>query len=1132
MDCPTCGHPNSSGARFCGSCAAPLTGTLPCPSCGASNPAGQRFCNACGQALTAAAGEAAPAIGRPPAPPDRRSHVPEHIAEKIRAGRGALEGERKQVTVMFADVMGSMELAERSDPEEWRRIMERFFAILCEGVHRFEGTVDKFTGDGIMALFGAPIAHEDHARRACYAALHLQEELASYAAELRREQGLNFSVRMGLNSGEVVVGAIGEDLGMEYTAIGHTVGLAQRMEQLAEPGKAYLTEHAATLVEGYLALTDLGEFQVKGASRPLRVHELTGVGAARGRLDISRGRGFSRFVGREEELRMLEGALEQALDGQGQMIGIVGEAGVGKSRLCHEFAERYRAKGTPVYHIAGQAHTKSVPLLPVLELMRAYFDITDLDSDQTARERIAGKLLLLDESFGDDLPLIFDFLAVPDPERPVPRMDPEARQRQVLGLIKRLTRAQSAREPGLNLFEDLHWLDSASEAFLATHVEASQGTRSLTIVNFRPEYRAPWMSKSYYRQIALVPLGPEAIEEMLGDLLGSDASLGGLPELIRERTGGNPFFIEEVVQSLLEAANLEGERGAYRLARPVEDAAVPASVEAVLSARIDRVAQREKTVLQAAAVIGKEFPEPVLSRVVEPDPSELEDALRELVGGEFVYEQELYPEAIYAFKHPLTQEVAYGSQLGDRRAAVHAAVARAIAEQYPERLDELAALLAQHWEAAGEALEAARWHARAAAWTGTNDPTQSLRHWQKVRELADFRPESEETIALGLAARIFSLQYGWRLGVTHEDAEAVFTEAERMAAKTGDIRSRAILLSVYSGIRAVNDGDVRASAELGRQAVALAEESGDPALYMTTAGSIYALFQIGEYGEGVAILDRAIELADGDVTVGAGIGVGCPYAFCHIFKGGLLVYMGKLEEGRDLIERGMKLAREQGDTETVGWGHMWSTWHAYWSGEPELAMAHAQQALEIAERIGDSFSRAWAWYFLGLGEQMRGEWRQAIEALERSLAIARERRTSVEGDAFRLGLLGESHLGLGEVERARGLIEQGLEIVQERGQRVGEAFASLALARVLLGPGDPAARGEIEDALARALELARQTETKSLEPLVHVELAELERQSGDEEGRERELREAHRLFTQIGASGHAERLELELPTVS
>jgi class 3 adenylate cyclase len=1130
MDCPNCGHPNPSDARFCGSCATPLTGAVPCPDCGAANPAGQRFCNACGEELSTTAGDGNAAVGALPAPPDLPARVPAHLAEKIRAERGALEGERKQVTVMFADVMGSMELAERSDPEEWRRIMEGFFAILCQGVHRFEGTVDKFTGDGIMALFGAPIAHEDHAQRACYAALHLHEELAYYAAELRREQGLSFSVRMGINSGEVVVGAIGDDLGMEYTAIGHTVGLAQRMEQLAEPGKAYLTEHSALLVQGYLALTDLGKFQVKGASRPLSVHELTGVGAARGRLDVSRARGFSRFVGREDELGVLTGALEQALEGQGQVIGIVGEAGVGKSRLCHEFAQRYRAKGMPVYHVAGQAHAKSVPLMPVLELMRTYFDITDLDSDQTARERIAGKLLLLDESFGDDLPLMFDFLAVPDPEKPAQRMDPEARQRQVLGLIKRLTRAQSAREPGLNMYEDLHWLDPASEAFLATQVEASQGTRSLTIVNFRPEYQAPWMSKSYYRQIALVPLGPEAIEEMLRDLLGSDPSLDGLPELVRERTGGNPFFIEEVVQSLVEAGNLEGERGAYRLAHPVEHAAVPASVEAVLSARIDRVTQRDKAVLQAAAVIGKEFPEPVLTRVVEPDRSELEDALRELVGGEFVYEQELYPEALYAFKHPLTQEVAYGSQLGERRAAVHGAVARAIAEQYPERLDERAALLAQHWEAAGQKLEAARWHARAAAWAGTSDPSQSLTHWRKVRELADSLAESAETTALGVTARGFLLQYGWRLGISGEEAEALFSEAERMASKAGDIRSRALLLSGYGQIKGVSDGDLPEAAELARQATSLAEESGDPALLMVTvATSAYSLFCIGENREALAVLDRAIELADGDPTVGAGITVGCPYAFCHAFKGGVLAGLGELEEGRHLIEQGMKLAREQGDIETVGWGHSFYAWLAYSLGEPEAVHGHAQQFLEIAERIGDSFSRSWAWLWLGQAEQMRGEWRQAIAALERSLAISRERRSAVEGDALRLAMLSESYLGFGDAERARALAEEALAIAQTPNHVIQ---GNLALARVLLDSAGPDARAEIEAALARALDVVRESGSKAYEPLVHVELAELADQSGDEEGRERELREAHRIFTEIGATGHAQRLAGELATAA
>jgi class 3 adenylate cyclase/tetratricopeptide (TPR) repeat protein len=1119
--CPACGHANAPGSRFCGGCGTPLGDqTVSCVSCGATNPAGQRFCNACGDRLRSVEG-ADVARPAPPAPP-------EHLAAKIRAGRGTLEGERKQVTVLFADVVGSMDLAERTDPEAWRRIMERFLAILCDGIHRFEGTVDKFTGDGIMALFGAPLAHEDHAQRACYAALHLQAELASHAAELRRTEGLNLSVRVGINSGEVVVGAIGEDLGMEYTALGHTVGLAQRMESLAEPGKVYLTRYTASLVEGYFALRDLGEFQVKGVSHPLRVHELTGVGAARGRLDVSRARGFSRFVGRDEELAALESAMAQAADGKAQVIGIVGEAGVGKSRLCHEFAQRCRGRGTPVYHVAGQAHARSVPFLPVLELMRAYFDVTDQDSDQTARERIAGKLLLLDESFADDLPLIFDFLAVPDPERPAPRMDPDARQRQLLGLTKRLIRAQSAREPGVNLFEDLHWVDPGSQAFLANHIEAIQGTRSLTVVNFRPEYHASWMSKSYYRQIALVPLGPEAIEEMLGDLLGSDPSLDGLPELVRERTGGNPFFIEEVVQSLVEAGSLEGERGAYRLARPVEDATVPASVQAVLSARIDRLAEREKAVLQAAAVVGKEFPEPVLGRVVELQRTELEEALRSLVAGEFVYEQELYPEAVYAFKHPLTQEVTYGSQLGDRRALVHAGVARAIAEQYPERLDEQAALLAQHWEAAGEALEAARWNARAGAWAGTNDPRQSLRHWRRVRELADSLPESPETMALGLSARIFSLTYGWRLGISVEEAKALFTEAERLAARTQDIRSRALLLSMYGAIKGLSEGDLLEFARLGREAIALAEESGDPALYLALSPSSYPLYSIGEFGEAVRILDRAIELANGDPTVGAGIGFGCPYAYCMGFKGGALVNLGRLEEARNLIEGGMKIAGEQGDVESVGWCHMWHAWLDYARGDSTATLAHAQKALEIAERIGDSFSRAWAWLWVGFAQRLGGDWQRAIEATERSLRTARERRVAIEGDPFRLAVLAESYLGLGQAQRARDLAEEGLMIARERGQPSFEGLAALALARVLLSSSGGAGGKEIEDVLSSALERLTATGQRGLEPMVHVELAELARQRGDEEQWERELREAHRLFTEIGATAHTERIADQL----
>jgi class 3 adenylate cyclase len=480
-----------------------------------------------------------PPIGTPPPEREPRAYTPKHLAEKILTSRSALEGERKQVTVLFTDVKGSMDLAEQLDPEEWHKIMDRFFAILSEGVHRFEGTINQFTGDGIMALFGAPIAHEDHAQRACYAALALQADLRRYANELRLEKGLNFSVRMGLNSGDVVVGRIGDNLQMDYTALGHTASLAARMEQIAESGKTYVSEHTASLAEGLVTFQDLGRLAVKGTKEPIRVYELQGLGKLRTKLEVSRARGFSRFVGRTDEMAALEAALARAIEGTGQIVGVVAHPGLGKSRLCFEFAERCRARGIAVYEAHGVSHGKTIPLLPVLEFFRGYFGITEQDAARTARDKIAGRMVLLDETLAKGLPIMFDFLGVPDPERPTPPLDPEARQRQFFDVIRRLARARSVREPAVLLSEDLHWFDRASEEFIENLVvEFAPGNRTLVLLNFRPEYHAAWMQRSHYQQLPLLPLGPEAIAELLHDLLGTDASVASLGSRIRERTAG------------------------------------------------------------------------------------------------------------------------------------------------------------------------------------------------------------------------------------------------------------------------------------------------------------------------------------------------------------------------------------------------------------------------------------------------------------------------------------------------------------------------------------------------------------------------------------------------------------------
>jgi len=628
-----------------------------------------------------------------------------------------------------------MELAEQVDPEEWHRILDRFFQILADGVHRFEGTVNQYTGDGIMALFGAPIAHEDHAQRACWAALHLRDELRRHANELRMERGLSLATRLGLNSGEVVVGKIGDDLRMDYTAQGQTVGLAARMEQLAEPGTAYVTEHTAALVSGYFELEDLGRSKIEGSAEPLRIFALRGVGALRTRLEVSRARGFSKFVGRGGEMATLESALAQAGEGRGQVVGVVGEAGVGKSRLCLEFVEGCRAKGIAVYKAHCPAHGKAVSFLPLLELLRAYFGITERDSAAEARRKIAGTVVLLDEGLRELLPLVFDFVGVPDSEHPVSRMEPEVRQQRLFAFVRQLFEARGTGPPSITLVDDLQWIDAGSDAFLAQVAEVVNGSRTLLLLNFRPEYQAPWMRKSYYQQLPLAPLAAQAMGELLADLMGRDASLSELAERVAERTRGNPFFAEELVQSLVEAECLEGSRGAYRLTQPIGELELPATVQAVLSARIDRLGEREKRLLQTAAVIGKELSEAVLHRVAELPEADVQAALASLTEAEFLYPKTLFPEQEYAFRHPLTHEVAYGSQLGEHRQRVHASVARALEEVHAESPDEHAALVAHHWESAGKALEAARWHRRAADWAGMRNLEEAVRHWRRCREL-------------------------------------------------------------------------------------------------------------------------------------------------------------------------------------------------------------------------------------------------------------------------------------------------------------------------------------------------------------------------------------------------------------
>lgn len=686
MKCPRCGHDNGATTKFCGECGARLVAV--CAGCGAANAPTQKFCGACGTRLLAAPTE--PRLASPEA------YTPTHLAERIVHSAAALRGERKHVTVLFGDLKGSMELLADRDPEEARKLLDPVLERMMEAVHRYEGTVNQVMGDGIMALFGAPIAHEDHAVRACYAALRMQDTVARYAEDLRRRHGIDVQIRVGLNSGDVVVRSIGSDLHMDYTAVGQTTHLAARMEQLARPGTTLMTDATLRDAEGYVQVKDMGPTPIKGLAEPVPVYEVVSAGSARTRLQAAAARGLTRFVGRDTEIERLRQALDHASHGRGQIVAVVGEPGVGKSRLFHEFMHSHRTQGWLVLESSSVSYGKATAFMPLIDLLKAYFKISERDETRTVRAKVTGNVLTLDETLKDSIvPVLWLLDALPE-EDPFHRLDASRRRAGTIDAVKRILGRESRSQPLLLVFEDLHWIDPETQALLDVLVESVPTSHILLAVNYRPEYHHSWGSKTYYQQLRIDSLPPETAAAMLAPLLGDDPGLAPLRRLLIERTEGNPLFLEESVRSLVEMQVLVGERGDYRLGKDPVGIQVPSTVQAIIAARIDRLPSEDKQLVQAASVIGKDLPWTLLLEICDLVEDDLRRGLARLQAAEFIYELKLFPDLEYTFKHALTHEVAYGSLLQDRRRAIHARIIDAIERVHADRLAEHSNILAHH----------------------------------------------------------------------------------------------------------------------------------------------------------------------------------------------------------------------------------------------------------------------------------------------------------------------------------------------------------------------------------------------------------------------------------------------------
>ena len=1104
MQCPRCRHENPPGVKFCGECGARLE--LLCPSCRAANPPTNKFCHQCGGDLTGVA--TATKFVSP------QAYTPKHLAEKILISRSALEGERKQVTVLFADMKGSMELLADRDPEEARKILDPVLEHMMEAVHRYEGTVNQVMGDGVMALFGAPLAHEDHAVRAGYAALRMQESVKRYAEQVQRSEGIPIQIRVGLNSGEVVVRSIGSDLKMDYTAVGQTTHLASRMEQLAMPGTVMMTGDSLRLSEGYVQVRSLGPVTIKGIGEPLEVYEITGAGPARSRLQAAAARGLTRFVGRNDELETVRQALDKARAGHGQVVALVGEPGVGKSRLFWEFTHSRRTVDWLILESGSVSYGKATAYLPVIDLLKAYFRIEDRDDVRMIREKVIGKLFTLDESLKSTLPVFLTLLDVPVDDTTWQGLDPPQRRQRTLEAVKRLLLRESQVQPLLLVFEDLHWIDSETQSFLDSLIESLPTARLLLLVNYRPEYQHGWGSKTVYTQLRIDPLPLESAGELLQALLGDDVKLQALKRLLIQRTEGNPFFLEESVRTLVETKALVGERGNYRLAGPIEGTKMPATVQAVLAARIDRLPPEEKRLLQSAAIIGKDVPFPLLQAIADQPEEELHVGLTRLQAAEFLYETSLFPDPEYTFKHALTHEVAYGSVLQERRRVLHSRIMEAIETHYSDRLAEQIELLAHHafrgevWEKAVTYLhQAGRKAAARSAYK------EAAAYFEQAMNSLNHLPESRETLEQAIDIRI---DCGPALiamkGTATPEVGQTYIQARELCRRLGEPPQ---LFPVLWGLTRFHDarGELQKARELGQQLLSLAQSAQDPALLLEAHHTLWAnLYHIGELSSVLTHTERGVELYNPEQHRQ------------HAFLYG----------GHDPGVCGLRHAAMT----------LWLL------GYPDQALRKSQDALALAQKLSHPYSLAFALYYSAWLHQHRGE-RQAVqERIEATVMLATQQgfaRWVSQGAVLQgwvLAQQGKAEEGIlrmrqsatltarGVRERSHyaalvaeacgkeGQTEEGLRVVSEElstVQQAGEGYYEAELLRIegelLLRQAAPAEQ-DAETCFQRALEAARGQSAKSLELRAAMSLSRLWHRQGKKEEARKLLAEIYNWFAE------------------
>jgi class 3 adenylate cyclase/predicted ATPase len=1108
MKCPKCQAENSEQNQFCRKCGTKLS--ITCPNCSADVLLADKFCGKCGQDIGKFIEAPEIDFNQP------QSYTPKFLANKILITRSSIEGERKLVTVLFADVANFTAIAEKLDPEEVHQIMDECFKILMDEIHQYEGTINQFTGDGVMALFGAPVAHEDHAQRACYAALSIQKAIEEYSEKVKNDRGVDFKMRLGLNSGPVIVGSIGDDLRMDYTAVGDTTNLASRMESMAMPGNILVARETFKLARDFFEFESLGKVELKGKEKSIEAYKLLKAGEVETRIEASVAKGLTRFVGRKKSMNALREALAEAKAGSGQVVGVVGEAGVGKSRILLEFKNllpqnEYAYFEGRCLHFGG-----SMSYLPFLDILRSYFDVKEGDQEFIIKKKMADKIAELDEKLENALPPFMELLSLKVEDEDFIKLEPQQKRERTFEAIRNLFIRVSQQRHLVLAVEDMHWIDNTSQEFLNYLIGSLASTPILLVLLYRPEYTHQWGSKTYYRKIGLNQLTTQSSAELVQAILVEGEISPEIRELILNRTSGNPLYMEELTHSLLENGSIKKKDRQFVLSAKASDIQIPDTIQGIIAARMDRLEDNLKRTMQVASVIGRDFAFRILQTITGLR-EELKAYLLNLQELEFIYEKSLFPELEYIFKHALTQEVVYNSLLLKRRKEIHEKIGEAIEQIFAERLEEFYEMLAYHF-VQGEVWDKAITYLRQAGGRAMTKSAyvEAMAHLRKGLELLQTLPETAERAELELALQ-FDLAASLIVskGGTAPEVEKAYVRALELCRQVGETP---MLIPVLQGLRRLyalrgDRGDGQKARELGEQLLTLAQRQNDTAL-----------------------LQEA-----------------------HWALGQTLYYLGELNPARTHLEQSSafytpqslssQVSRDAAGTQIACLVHM--AWVLWALGYPDQALETSDEALSLAHELSHPFTLAFAFWGMAQLNQFRREVQATLERAEAAIALSNEQGFSLwveygtplrawtlvmqgnteEGIAqirqimtnkpavanaqwpIFYALLVEAYGAAGQTEEGLDMVTQALALVEKTGFRFYEAELRRLQGELLLKQAAPD-RHQAETGLHRALDLARSQHAKSLELRVAMSLSRLWHHQGKKEEAYHLLKEIYGWFTE------------------